>query len=89
MILDKIKEIAASAVIPMVKGVAKEEMVNALEKFKELNPHLNESMLKGLHANFTLLDDVAQKTKTKIDDCFIDVVLEAVSKAAEESGVTL
>lgn len=88
--MSRFKEIIVAAVIPMVKSVGKEELSNVLANIKEHNtPELYENTLKSIHSSFSLLNEVANKTKTKIDDCVVDLVLEAVAEAAEDDGITL
>jgi len=42
-----------------------------------------------MHANFSLLKDVASKTNTRIDNGIIELILEAVIESAEIDGVVL
>ena len=42
-----------------------------------------------IQASFSLLKEVAVKTRTKLDDGIVDLVLEAVSESAEENGIVL
>lgn len=86
----KIGEILVTMVLPVFKEVGKQQLLEILSKIETNNSReVYESTVKSLHATFTLLDDVAIKTKTKIDDSIIDVILDAAKEAAEEDGITL
>lgn len=88
--MSRIKEIIVEAVLPAIKAVGKVEMEKVLSGIKEHNtPQLYKNTLQGLHSNFNLLKDVAIKSKTKIDDGIIDLVLEAVKESADASGIIL
>jgi hypothetical protein len=88
--MSKIKEIIVATVIPMVKEVGKLEMKDVLAQIKAHNTQqLYHNTLQGLYSNFSLLKEVTVKTKTKIDDGIIDLVLEAVTETAATEGVVL
>lgn len=85
-----VKEIIVATVIPMVKAVGKLEMIDVLSQIKAHNtPKLYHNTLQGLYSNFSLLKEVSEKTKTKIDDGIIDLVLEAVTETAALEGIVL
>jgi hypothetical protein len=42
-----------------------------------------------LHADFTLLKDAAIKSRSRVDDGIVDLVLEAVSDSAVADGIVL
>jgi len=88
--MSKIHEMIASAVLPIIKGVGKLEMQNVLLAIKENNPpEIYTNTLHGLHSNFSLLKDVASKTRSNLDDGIIDLVLEAVKESADNDGIVL
>jgi hypothetical protein len=88
--MSKIREVIVAAVIPMVKAVGEIEMKEVLSQIKEHNtPELYHNTLQGLYSNFSLLKEVTVKTKTKIDDGIIDLVLEAVIESAAADGIVL
>ena len=85
-----IKEILVAAIFPAVKAIGKMELGEVLQKVEtNNNRQVYVNALKSIHSNFTLLKEVAVKTKTKIDDGIIDIILETVEEAAEDDGVTL
>ncbi|MEO8406317.1 MAG: hypothetical protein ABI480_17035 [Chitinophagaceae bacterium] len=86
----KIKEILAEAVFPVIKAVGKVEMGHVLTNIKEQNSaEIYKNTLQGLHSDFLLLKSAAIKSKTKIDDGIVDLVLEAVQENAEANGIVL
>jgi len=88
--MSKIKEIIVASVLPAFKAIGKVEMEAVLSGIKEHNtPEIYQNTLQGLHSNFLLLKEVAIKTKTKIDDGIIDLVLEAVKDSADAGGIIL
>jgi hypothetical protein len=88
--MPKIKEIIATAVIPMIKKVGKLEMKEVLLNIKEHNtPEIYHNTLQGLYSNFSLLRDAAIKTKSRFDDGIVDLVLEAVKENADADGIVL
>jgi hypothetical protein len=88
--MPKFKEIVVGAMLPAIKAVGKAEMVAVLSGIKENNTaEIYRTTLQGLHSNFLLLKHAAYKTKTKIDDGIIDLVLEAVMESADDAGLVL
>ena len=88
--MPKIKEVIVAAMLPAIKMVGKAEMEAVLSGIKQKNTEETyRNALQGLHSNFSLLKEVAYKTKTKVDDGIIDLVLEAVKESADNAGVVL
>jgi hypothetical protein len=88
--MSKVKTLIAEAVIPIVKAVGKVEMEIVLSGIKEHNTaKLYQNTLQGLYSNFSLLKEAAVKTKSKIDDGIVDLVLEAVKDCADADGLVL
>jgi len=88
--MSKINEIIVATVFPIVKSVGKVELKEVLAGIKEHNtPDVYRHTLQGLHADFSLLREVAIKSKTKIDDGIVDLVLEAVVETAGADGIVL
>ena len=88
--MSKIKEVLVNAVLPAFKAVGKVEIKEVLWGIKVHNPaEFYQTTLQSLHSNFTLLKSAAVKTKTKIDDVIIDLILEAVEENAETDGIIL
>lgn len=66
-----------------VAGAVTVELSSLLLKFKELNGEEKFNQLKtAIENSFTLLQDVTNKTKTKIDDTAVRMILDAVSQAS-------
>ena len=88
--MSKINEIIVSTVFPIVKAVGKVELKDVLSGVKLHNtPEVYRNTLQGLFSDFSLLKEVALKSKTKIDDGIIDLVLEAVVESAAVDGIVL
>ena len=88
--MSKIKEAIVEAIIPVIKTAGKIEMENVLSSIKENNNNETyKNVLQGIHSNFSLLKEAALKTKTKIDEGIIDLVLEAVNEKAETDNIIL
>ena len=88
--MPKIKEILVEAMLPAIKAVGKAEMKAVLSGIKDHNtPEIYRTTLQGLYSNFSLLKQAANKTKTKVDDGVIDLILEAVEETAEAGSIVL
>jgi hypothetical protein len=88
--MSKIHEMIVSAVVPVIKGVGKLEMQNVLLGIRENKPpETYRDMLQALHSNFSLLKEVATKTRSNFDDGIIELVLEAVRESANHDGIVL
>ena len=88
--MPKFKEIIIEAMMPAIKAIGKAEMQGVLSGIKEHNTaDIYRTTLQGLHSNFALLKQAANKTKTRVDDGIIDLVLEAVKESADDVGIIL
>ena len=88
--MSKIHEIMVTAILPAIKAVGKLEMENVLSGIKEQNGV--EAYLTTVHRlyfSFSLLKEAAIKTKTRIDDGIVDLVLEAVKESAANNKIVL
>ncbi len=74
----------------MLKSAGKFYLKTVLQTIQDHNTkEVYANTLKSINSSFSLLDEVAKKSKTKIDDDLIEAVLEAVQESATEDGVTL
>jgi len=88
--MSKIKETIVEAILPTIKLVGKIQMTNVLSGIKEHNtPEIYRTTLIGIYANFSLLKEATSRSKTKIDDGIVDLVLEAVMEKASADGIVL
>lgn len=88
--MPKIKEIIVEAVLPTIKIIGKIQMTNVLTGIKQHNTaEIYKNTLQGLYSNFSLLKEAASKSKTRIDDGIVDLVLEAVQECANSDGIIL
>ena len=61
------------------KGAATEELTHLLDKFKELNgADKYNQLVAAIRNSFTLLKDVTDETKTKVDDTLVAIILNAL-----------
>lgn len=88
--MTKIHEIMVSAILPAIKAVGKLEMENVLSGIKEQNGmEVYQNTLHGIYSGFSLLKTTALKTRTRIDDGIVDLVLEAVKESAANNKIVL
>ena len=88
--MSKVKEIMVAAILPAIKEVGKIEMKQVFSGIKDhYTPEMYRNTLRGLHSNFLLLRQVSVKTKTKVDDGIIDIIIEAVKESADSDGIVL
>ncbi len=75
---------------PMLKAAGKFYLKSVLQSIQDHNTVIvYTNTLKSINSSFSLLDEVAKKSKTKIDDDLIEAVLEAVKESAEEDNIPL
>ena len=61
------------------KGAATDELTNLFDKFRELNgAEKHDKLVSAIRNSFTLLKEVTDETKTKIDDTLVAIVLNAL-----------
>jgi hypothetical protein len=88
--MSKVKEMIVEAVLPAIKAVGKLEMETVLANIKAHNtPNVYKNTLESLHANFSLLKEAALKTKSKVDEGIVELILEAVNECAEADNIKL
>lgn len=75
---------------PMLKAAGKFYLKNVMQSIQNHNTkEVYVNTLKSINSSFTLLNEVAKKSKTKVDDDLIEAVLEATRESASEDNVTL
>lgn len=85
-----LKELAISILLPAIKEIGTAEIEDVLAGVKSHNtPEVYANTLKSIHSSFTLLKEATQKTKTKIDDGIVDLILAAVESAASDDDIEL
>lgn len=88
--MSKINELIVAGVLPLIKRVGKLELEHVLSGIKEHNSEeVYKNTLQSLHSNFSLLKEAAYKSKSKVDDGIVDLVLEAVNENANAEGIVL
>jgi hypothetical protein len=86
----KIGEIIASAVVPILANVGKDKLVEVLDKLKEQNESTYKTTIISLYPIVDLqLEGVTDKTKTNIDDLFVDALKGAIEESAAKNGLVL
>jgi hypothetical protein len=88
--MSKVKSILVEAFLPAIKAVGKAELSMLFAGIKEHHSaEFYQNTLRGLHADFSLLKDAAIKSRSRVDDGIVDLVLEAVSDSAVADGIVL
>lgn len=73
------KAMLVKLLLDAVKGAATIELAHLLDKFKEKNGEDKYNQLvAAIRNSFTLLEDVVDDTKTKIDDTVVAIVLKSL-----------
>ncbi len=86
----KFSDFLANLFSPVLKAAGKFYLKSVLQNIQDHNTlEVYTNTLKSINSSFSLLDEVAKKSKTKVDDDLIEAVLEAVQESAEEDGITL
>lgn len=86
----RIKEAIIEAILPIIKASGKAEINTILSSIKNHNKNeVYKNTLQGLYSSFSLMKEVADKTKTGIDDGIIDIILEVVTQKAKEDDIFL
>jgi flagellar hook-basal body complex protein FliE len=88
--MSKIKEIIVDAVLPAIKEIGKLEMEAVLTGIKnKQTAEAYKNLLQSLYSGFSLLKESSVKSKTKIDDGIVDIVLRAVERTASKAEISL
>ena len=73
-----------------LSGAASAEISHLLEKFRELNGDEKYfQLVVAMRNSFTLLLDVVDNTKTKIDDTLVQIILDALPEIEETPAVVV
>lgn len=84
------KELLASIGLAAVTSIGRAQLIEMFSKIKENNnAELFENALISTYSTFSMLAELAAKSKTKIDDSIVAMVLQAVSEVASDNGVEL
>lgn len=89
-LLEKLKELALSGLIPALKTIGEAELVSVFDNIateEKGDDFANE--VKGTYFLLKRLQTEAAKSKTKIDDGFVDTFLAAVTTEAQKSNIVL
>jgi len=83
-------DLIANIFMGAVREAGAVKVADILAKIKEHNtPEVYENALKSGNSFFTLLNELAKKTKTKIDDNVILLFQEPIQNAAAEDDIQL
>jgi len=75
---------------PVLKAAGKFYLKSVMQTIQDHNTlEVYTNTLKSINSSFSLLDEVAKKSKTKVDDDLIEAVLEAVRESANEDNIAL
>lgn len=84
------KEILANLIFPVIKQIGIIELKGILAKIQAEEPPAKfVDILKSLNSTWRVIQTYAVQTKTKIDDGFVDTILQAVTETANENGIQL
>lgn len=85
-----LKEVLVSAVLPALESIVSAELSTAFQSVQQHNtPEMYANTLKGLHSGLVLLKTEVAKTKSRIDDGVIDMLISSIEDAASEANITL
>lgn len=83
-------DVIAQIFMSAAKEAGKVKIAELLAKIKENNtPEVYEQALKAGSSFFSLLGELAKKSKTKLDDYSIGIFLEPIQDAAEADDIDL
>jgi hypothetical protein len=86
----EVHEILLSAILPAIKSVSQLEIEMALSEVKErkgMEAYVN--TVYGIYSGFAFLKETTIRTKTRVNDGILDLVLEAVMKSAMANNISL
>lgn len=90
MAIKKFPDFLVTLLMPMLKAAAKFYLKSVLQSIQDHNTQaVYVNTLKSINSSFLLLDEVAKKSSTKIDDDVIEAVLESVQESATEDNIQL
>lgn len=86
----KIGEILATAFLPVIGAVGREQLGEQLTKLHEANEQGYKAAIQGVYPPLKrLLQPLVKNSKTKIDDTLVDALLGAIEDSAEATGTPL
>ena len=86
----KIGEILATAFLPVIGAVGREQLGEQLTKLQAANDQGYKAAIQGVYPPLKrLLEPLVKGTKTKIDDTLIDALIGAIEDSAAATGTTL
>jgi hypothetical protein len=89
-LMTKVHEILVSAILPAIKSVSKLEMETMLSGIKQRNGmEVYVNTLCEIYSGFSLLKETSIKTRTRINDGIVDLVLEVVKESAINNKISL
>lgn len=84
------KEILVNTLLPVIQAMASEQLVGLLNKYAEND---KENYSKSVTSLYVVMDghleDLAKKSKGKIDDTLIQALKSAIEESADQNGVDL
>ncbi len=84
------KEILASIGLAAVTSIGKTQLIEMFTKIKaNNNEELFANALKSTASTFSMLAELASKSKTKVDDAIVVMVLDAVREVAADNNIEL
>lgn len=86
--MKKIGELIVAALAPTITNVGADHLAKLLRKISPAETRAD--VLRSLYFPVdTLLEDLTEETKSKIDDAFVDAIKMAIETVAAEDGIDL
>lgn len=86
----KFGEFILNAFLPLFAQYGSNELANLLRKLQAKKPEVFETVLVSLYPVIDVhLEEIAQESKTKIDDPFVTAFKSAIETVAAEFNITL
>lgn len=84
-----LKEILVATLMPAIQAVGEAELTELLGKLKASNPEVYPGFIKSMYGNFKLLEQLAAKTSSKIDDGLVEMVLDVLTQLSTTDNIQL
>jgi hypothetical protein len=86
----KVSEILVGALAPVLANVGREQLTTLFNKLHEDNPAVYKTVMVALYPIVDVqLETLTDKSKTKLDDIFVDAFKGAIEDSSEANGVEL
>ncbi len=87
--MSQFTEVLARTLAPVFASLGTEELTKVFAKIHDNDPKGHAATLKSLYIGVKQLETITDKTKTKIDNVFVDALIASIEASAEEFDVVL